>query len=243
MSLKTPGFKFKFDDLVRAVFRRATVLRASGAEVKAPRKMETAKIAATSESAHRSYGNALKDSPQRTQHKLPTRASCSFCNKSHESVKCADFLALSVQKRHEEIRGRNLCFRCLTSGHIARDCSISVECSKCKKEHLDVLHSEAPYSNSNQGTNWHGNRSPMATGGSGYRNGGSYGFNSRSNYRGNNRGSYNPNYNNANGNNAAANSNSNTTGDAVSNNSNNSAPTTSTTMGQLQPITPASGTA
>ena len=131
MSIKKAGFKFKFDDLVEAVFRRATVLRASGAEVKAPKKPETAKIAAA-RSTQPSYGHIL-NSPEKTQHRLPERPTYSFCSKSHESVKCMDLLALPIQKLHEEIRRRNLCFKCLTTGHVERDCNTTVECSKCKR--------------------------------------------------------------------------------------------------------------
>ena len=48
---------------------------------------------------------------------------------------------VSAKKRqHEEIRKRDVCFKCLTTGHIARSCEQKVECSKCKREHLNILH-------------------------------------------------------------------------------------------------------
>ena len=64
MSIKKAGFKFKFNNLLEAVLRRATVLRASGAEVKAPKNPEIVKIAAA-RSIQLSYGNALKFSPEK----------------------------------------------------------------------------------------------------------------------------------------------------------------------------------
>ena len=57
IAIKKDGFKFKFDDLVEAILRRATVLRASGKESKPSQKPEVAKVAAA-QASQLSYGNA-----------------------------------------------------------------------------------------------------------------------------------------------------------------------------------------
>ena len=117
-----------------------------------------------------------------------------------------------------------MCFKCLTTGHIARDCNTTVECSKCKRDHLDVLHPEGPITPtySGQGTTYSGNRNPFTPSrGNGYRNGGGYGYNNRGTYRGNNNNNYTPAYSNT----SNAPANSSNTNNAPTNNNSNSATT------------------
>ena len=91
-----------------------------------------------------SYGGVLEHSPEKVQHQLPVGPRCVFCYHPHESVNCKEFLALSAPKRHEEIKKSFLCYKCLTTGHIAKFCEKKFECRKCRKEHIDVLHSDEP---------------------------------------------------------------------------------------------------
>ena len=129
-----------------------------------------------------------------------------------------------------------MCFKCLTTGHVARDCNTRVECSKCKREHLDVLHPEGPFipplSSNGPGTTYYGNRNPFAPSrGNGNRNGGGYGYNNRGTYRGNSNTNNYPANSNSNTNNTPANSNSNSNTNNAPANSNSNPATTSNNIG------------
>ena len=59
---------------------------------------------------------------------------CVFCSKrNHISEKCYKFLALDGQQRFDKIKELGVCFRCLSSGHLSRNCK--AKCSKCHGDH------------------------------------------------------------------------------------------------------------
>ena len=73
-----------------------------------------------------------------------TEAICGLCGARHPTDKCGELLKLSPRDRFERIKQARLCFCCLTSGHLARSCS--VRCKKCQGRHHAVccLKEEAP---------------------------------------------------------------------------------------------------
>ncbi|XP_064083097.1 uncharacterized protein LOC135199108 [Macrobrachium nipponense] len=56
---------------------------------------------------------------------------CSFCGKKHKSENCFGVLELSGKERGEKIRSLGLCFKCLKSGHMSRECKARTRCTKC----------------------------------------------------------------------------------------------------------------
>ncbi|XP_028404089.1 uncharacterized protein LOC114526762 [Dendronephthya gigantea] len=64
-------------------------------------------------------------------------ANCAFClgQQRHEDCKKVK----TLENRKQIIRKYSRCFKCLNKGHIARNCSIRVKCSACKKEHHTAL--------------------------------------------------------------------------------------------------------
>ena len=69
--------------------------------------------------------------------------SCQFCKQSHRIWKCPSFSGKSVKQRTQFVRENQLCFSCLQSGHMARDCKKRLKCPKprCTKAHNVLRHS------------------------------------------------------------------------------------------------------
>ena len=55
---------------------------------------------------------------------------CTLCDECHRIWKCSVFLSKSVKQRSAFVREEQLCFTCLQSGHMARDCSSKLKCRK-----------------------------------------------------------------------------------------------------------------
>lgn len=64
---------------------------------------------------------------------------CEICQGSHFVYKCNKLLALSIPERSVEVRDKKLCFNCLRSSHMSKDCRSS-GCRKCGKRHNSLLH-------------------------------------------------------------------------------------------------------
>ena len=70
---------------------------------------------------------------------------CTLCDESQRIWKCSVFFSKSVKQRSALIREKQLCFPCLQSGHMARDCSSKLKCRKsgCGKSHNNLLHNDS----------------------------------------------------------------------------------------------------
>ncbi|XP_064081091.1 uncharacterized protein LOC135197843 [Macrobrachium nipponense] len=64
---------------------------------------------------------------------------CSFCGKKHKSENCFGVLELSGKERGEKIRSLGLCFKCLKSGHMSRECKARTRCTKCNGAHSTLM--------------------------------------------------------------------------------------------------------
>ena len=67
---------------------------------------------------------------------------CDFCGKGHKNHACSEFKALPMQEKLAKVREHNLCFNCLKKGHPSKKCTSPGTCSKCKRRHHSLLHSE-----------------------------------------------------------------------------------------------------
>ena len=68
---------------------------------------------------------------------------CPICNDSEHSVpQCRKFLNMSPNDRLNVSLKNQICFMCLTPGHITRECSNPVKCQerKCGQRHATMLH-------------------------------------------------------------------------------------------------------
>ena len=66
-----------------------------------------------------------------------TSPSCTFCSQHHASSKCS--IVTNVAARRAILRKKGKCFLCLTSGHLARNCSSHLKCFKCGNHHHTAL--------------------------------------------------------------------------------------------------------
>jgi hypothetical protein len=62
---------------------------------------------------------------------------CAFCLGDHRHEDCKR--VENTDKRKEILKKYSRCFNCLKKGHLARNCSLKVKCSACKKEHHTAL--------------------------------------------------------------------------------------------------------
>lgn len=72
---------------------------------------------------------------------------CHNCNASvgHYLQDCNEFKKLAVEKRRDFVKQNNICFLCLRKGHqtkVCRNKNSLPKCSKCNKNHADILHSD-----------------------------------------------------------------------------------------------------
>lgn len=67
--------------------------------------------------------------------------SCAFCAKTgHTLLKCFKFMDATVSARVKFVQENKLCFGCLQSGHLSKDCEWKETCSICEKKHPTCLH-------------------------------------------------------------------------------------------------------
>ena len=67
---------------------------------------------------------------------------CPMCKGGHRLEKCADFKILSIEDRAKKIRALGCCLKCLTKGHISKNCPNATKCTvgQCKYNHHTLLH-------------------------------------------------------------------------------------------------------
>ena len=95
------------------------------------------------------YGSASMRSKR--VEKIPTRATyaatadvrCPICDEGEHSVpQCRRFLSMNANDRLDIALKCQICFMCLTPGHITRECSNPVKCQerRCGQRHATILH-------------------------------------------------------------------------------------------------------
>ena len=93
----------------------------------------------TSQNAH-----ALARSRSEEDVEAKSESYCAICEMPHALTSCQAFLASSADDRATLCRNKNLCFKCLKPGHVARTCSSRVRCIVCGGSHHGSLHVDAP---------------------------------------------------------------------------------------------------
>ena len=81
----------------------------------------------------------------RTYYTAPTTTSlCASCKGHHPIWKCAAFKAINAAERWKIAKGKNLCYRCLSSDHVGKDCPRDKACGKdgCAQHHHYLLHTD-----------------------------------------------------------------------------------------------------
>ncbi|XP_045772935.1 uncharacterized protein LOC123872601 [Maniola jurtina] len=65
---------------------------------------------------------------------------CIRCKGDHTLGHCQEFLKLSPVERGLYVKENNICFNCLSSGHISSRCRVPHTCKICRKRHSTLLH-------------------------------------------------------------------------------------------------------
>ena len=74
-----------------------------------------------------------------------TGSKCPKCsNEDHGLYACSSFKELDVDRRRNFVQGAKLCFNCMRSGHISKDCPSQKKCRTCGKSHNTLLHVDKP---------------------------------------------------------------------------------------------------
>jgi len=84
---------------------------------------------------------ATTSSPNKSSIKFVSK-NCVFCDHvDHNIYQCQKFNELSVEKRHDIVVTRKLCFACLNPTHMVKACSSKGACCSCSsKQHHSLLH-------------------------------------------------------------------------------------------------------
>jgi len=64
---------------------------------------------------------------------------CGFCDKKHDTDRCAKALSMTLEERKQKIKEKRLCYRCLKVGHSANKCKAIVRCAICGDKHYAIL--------------------------------------------------------------------------------------------------------
>ena len=84
-------------------------------------------------------GTEVKKPMQHTKENLPHR--CPIHNTEHNLDSCRTFKTKSFEEKRNFLKTNNLCFKCLSPAHLARDCTSNVRCNICFSDtHCSSMH-------------------------------------------------------------------------------------------------------
>ena len=69
-------------------------------------------------------------------------SSCPKCKENHALYSCEQFRRLNATDRKKFVQDVKLCFNCLRSGHMVKECSSQKGCKTCGKSHNSLLHND-----------------------------------------------------------------------------------------------------
>jgi len=75
---------------------------------------------------------------------VETKTTCVSCGANHALWECDTFRNLTVKDRWYVVKAKRLCFKCLKSNHVSRDCTFRRSCAVCKRPHHTLFHKDVP---------------------------------------------------------------------------------------------------
>ena len=67
---------------------------------------------------------------------------CLYCKGAHSIEACESLLEMRIDRRLQVVRDHRLCFGCLKTGHVSKQCRSRLQCQKCEKYHPTLLHAK-----------------------------------------------------------------------------------------------------
>ncbi len=68
------------------------------------------------------------------------KRSCLFCSGNHVLERCDAFDKRSQREKLDFLKGKGVCFSCLKTGHVSKECDNRLVCEVCSQTHPSVLH-------------------------------------------------------------------------------------------------------
>lgn len=88
-------------------------------------------------------GARFNDDKPASSSKNVERNSCVLCKENHYLHRCSKFIKLNLTSRRKSVRDHALCYNCLRSTHMVKDCLVP-PCRRCNKKHNSLLCPENP---------------------------------------------------------------------------------------------------
>ena len=86
--------------------------------------------------------NKYQSARKEKEIKQTGRKACICCGGGHTLDVCVQMGKMVHEKKIGFLKENGICFGCLCTGHISRDCRKRISCSKCSLRHPTVLHKE-----------------------------------------------------------------------------------------------------
>lgn len=92
-----------------------------------------------------------KSERRHINHHYTKVAKCGLCSSiTHTQLAdCHKFSTLSLNTRRRIAKKFAICFKCLQTGHVAKDCKLNINCSSCNGSHNIILHKEKSFNQVN----------------------------------------------------------------------------------------------
>lgn len=148
--LEKHNYRARFKDLVAFIERQAKILSDPiFGDIQDPSPATNTKghVKGISRSSF-SKGNSFATSatamttPNASSHLQhnTTEDQCVCCNHNHRLENCSRFKLMLHEEKINLLKDKGLCFGCLSSGHINKDCRERMKCQICERKHPTVLH-------------------------------------------------------------------------------------------------------
>ena len=69
-----------------------------------------------------------------------SKSNCLFCSQGHLLGECKQFIKNKHSEKVNFLKEKGVCFGCLSTGHLSRNCEKRMICDKCKMKHPTALH-------------------------------------------------------------------------------------------------------
>lgn len=91
--------------------------------------------------ARSSFATTITAMPELKEHsKITNNRICLFCGGEHSLDVCNKLTRRSHSEKMNFLKTRGICFGCLHTGHISRDCKKRSICNICSLKHPSLLH-------------------------------------------------------------------------------------------------------
>ncbi|XP_003368070.1 zinc knuckle protein, partial [Trichinella spiralis] len=115
--------------------------KSNGEEAKPPAvKSEQRAPSSKPSRSDRRYGDRIRSTAAALA--VVAAKGCPFCSGEHKAEECEKFLQADLSKRRDMVRIKEVCFRCLETGHMAKGCRGGRPCGEdgCRQLHHKLLH-------------------------------------------------------------------------------------------------------